>query len=194
VDPNQVLDAIVPAQAPKLAADVAVREAVLFALEMVMEGWEHVEQAAGLHDRADAVVGQPFQVCLSGFDVLLDHGPAPQPTKSFLADIPFILVPQFTQTRIVQSRNLMQHGVEVSRSGFWHTRDQKVIAAGALSETRDEWKAPGEVDLLLGDATKARERLGWRAETSFEELVKLMVDNDWMLAREERVLAAHSGG
>jgi GDPmannose 4,6-dehydratase len=53
---------------------------------------------------------------------------------------------------------------------------------------------PSEVDLLLGDATKARERLGWRPETSFEELVKLMVDNDWMLAREERVLAAHRGG
>jgi GDPmannose 4,6-dehydratase len=53
---------------------------------------------------------------------------------------------------------------------------------------------PSEVDLLLGDATKARERLGWRPETSFEELVKLMVDNDWMLAREERVLAAHRNG
>ena len=37
---------------------------------------------------------------------------------------------------------------------------------------------PSEVDLLLGDATKARERLGWRPETSFEELVKLIVDND----------------
>jgi GDPmannose 4,6-dehydratase len=53
---------------------------------------------------------------------------------------------------------------------------------------------PSEVDLLLGDASKARERLGWRPETSFEELVKLMVDNDWMLAREERVLAAHRNG
>src|SRR5258708_7340337 len=35
---------------------------------------------------------------------------------------------------------------------------------------------PSEVDLLLGDASKARERLGWRPETSFDELVKLMVD------------------
>jgi GDPmannose 4,6-dehydratase len=52
---------------------------------------------------------------------------------------------------------------------------------------------PSEVDLLLGDATKARERLGWRPETTFPELVKLMVDSDWMLAREERVLAAHRG-
>jgi GDPmannose 4,6-dehydratase len=53
---------------------------------------------------------------------------------------------------------------------------------------------PSEVDLLQGDATKARERLGWRPETSFRELVTLMVESDWMQAREERVLAAHRGG
>jgi GDPmannose 4,6-dehydratase len=52
---------------------------------------------------------------------------------------------------------------------------------------------PSEVDLLLGDATKARQRLGWRPETTFPELVKLMVDSDWMQARAERVLAAHRG-
>jgi GDPmannose 4,6-dehydratase len=53
---------------------------------------------------------------------------------------------------------------------------------------------PSEVDLLLGDASKARERLGWRPETSFEDLVKLMVNNDWMIAREERLLFAHRSG
>ncbi len=37
---------------------------------------------------------------------------------------------------------------------------------------------PAEVDLLVGDASKARERLGWEPEVSFEELVKLMVDAD----------------
>ncbi len=50
---------------------------------------------------------------------------------------------------------------------------------------------PSEVDLLLGDATKAQQRLGWRPATSFADLVKLMVDHDWMLAREERALAVH---
>jgi GDPmannose 4,6-dehydratase len=47
---------------------------------------------------------------------------------------------------------------------------------------------PSEVDLLLGDASKARERLGWHPRTSFEELVRLMVDFDWALARKERLL------
>ena len=45
---------------------------------------------------------------------------------------------------------------------------------------------PTEVDLLLGDATKAREKLGWQPRTSFRELVNLMVDEDWKLARAER--------
>ncbi|HEX9983048.1 MAG TPA: GDP-mannose 4,6-dehydratase [Thermoanaerobaculia bacterium] len=44
---------------------------------------------------------------------------------------------------------------------------------------------PTEVDLLLGDATKAREQLGWTPRTSFEDLVCLMVDADLRLAAEE---------
>ena len=37
---------------------------------------------------------------------------------------------------------------------------------------------PTEVDLLLGDASKAKNKLGWEAKTSLEELVKIMVDSD----------------
>ncbi len=37
---------------------------------------------------------------------------------------------------------------------------------------------PAEVDLLIGDASKARERLGWEPKVSFAELVTMMVDND----------------
>lgn len=37
---------------------------------------------------------------------------------------------------------------------------------------------PAEVDILIGDATKARQKLGWELSVSFEELVKLMVDAD----------------
>ncbi len=46
---------------------------------------------------------------------------------------------------------------------------------------------PTEVDYLLGDASKARRQLGWTPRTSFEELVRLMMDSDLELAqREER--------
>jgi GDPmannose 4,6-dehydratase len=42
---------------------------------------------------------------------------------------------------------------------------------------------PAEVDHLIGDYGKAKERLGWEPRTSFEELVKLMVDSDVELLR-----------
>ena len=41
---------------------------------------------------------------------------------------------------------------------------------------------PSEVDLLIGDATKARTVLGWRPKTAFRDLVRLMVDADIALA------------
>ncbi|GIU86123.1 MAG: GDP-mannose 4,6-dehydratase [Acidimicrobiia bacterium] len=37
---------------------------------------------------------------------------------------------------------------------------------------------PAEVDLLIGDASKAREKLGWEPRVSFEELVQMMYEND----------------
>lgn len=47
---------------------------------------------------------------------------------------------------------------------------------------------PAEVDLLLGDATKARERLGWKPTVTFKQLVRLMTDHDLNLARREQAL------
>ena len=44
---------------------------------------------------------------------------------------------------------------------------------------------PTEVDLLVGDASKARDRLGWKPKTSFAELVKEMVASDLAEARRE---------
>jgi GDPmannose 4,6-dehydratase len=45
---------------------------------------------------------------------------------------------------------------------------------------------PTEVDLLIGDSTKARERLQWKPKVSFVELVHRMVDSDLALAAAER--------
>jgi GDPmannose 4,6-dehydratase len=47
---------------------------------------------------------------------------------------------------------------------------------------------PTEVDFLCGDASKARAKLGWSPKTNFAELVKLMIDNDLELARQETTL------
>jgi GDPmannose 4,6-dehydratase len=45
---------------------------------------------------------------------------------------------------------------------------------------------PAEVDHLLGDAGKARKLLGWTPRTTFKDLVALMVDHDFELARREQ--------
>ena len=47
---------------------------------------------------------------------------------------------------------------------------------------------PTEVDFLLGDPTKAKEKLGWEPRVSFKELVKMMVEHDLELARQEKTL------
>jgi GDPmannose 4,6-dehydratase len=48
---------------------------------------------------------------------------------------------------------------------------------------------PTEVDFLLGDASKARAKLGWAPKVGFRELVRMMVDHDMELARGERLLS-----
>jgi GDPmannose 4,6-dehydratase len=45
---------------------------------------------------------------------------------------------------------------------------------------------PAEVDLLIGDASKAREKLGWSARTRFTDLVALMVEADIKLLADQR--------
>jgi len=49
---------------------------------------------------------------------------------------------------------------------------------------------PAEVDLLIGDATKAKKTLGWQSKTPFVDLVTMMVDGDLdLVARQQRELA-----
>ena len=45
----------------------------------------------------------------------------------------------------------------------------------------DSLKRPAEVDLLVGDASKAERELGWKPKTNFEQLIRLMVDADLKL-------------
>jgi GDPmannose 4,6-dehydratase len=89
-----------------------------------------------------------------------------------------------------------------------------VAAAGTLLDMKIEWKGDGvdevgidtrsgrtlvrvdpryfrptEVETLLGDATKARQKLGWAAEVSFPELVAEMVESDLDLAKRDAMVA-----
>jgi GDPmannose 4,6-dehydratase len=89
-----------------------------------------------------------------------------------------------------------------------------VVAAGSLLDMQIEWQGDGvdevgidtvtgrklvrvdpryfrptEVETLLGDATKARQKLGWTAEVSFPELVAEMVEADLDLANRDALVA-----
>jgi GDPmannose 4,6-dehydratase len=50
---------------------------------------------------------------------------------------------------------------------------------------------PAEVDLLLGDAAKAKAKLGWQPKVNFKQLAKMMTEADWKLARRERAMRDH---
>jgi GDPmannose 4,6-dehydratase len=75
------------------------------------------------------------------------------------------------------------------------THSVREFAERAFSHVGLDWKKyveidrryfrPSEVDILQGDASKARKNLGWRPKTGFAELVKLMVDADVRLLHEK---------
>jgi GDPmannose 4,6-dehydratase len=66
-------------------------------------------------------------------------------------------------------------------------------------EVDPEYYRPTEIDCLVGDASKAREQLGWQPRTKFRKLVEIMVDADRQILRDslsgeaERRLSARAG-
>lgn len=70
-------------------------------------------------------------------------------------------------------------GVTIAWSGEAETEEGRDAATGKLRiRINPAFYRPAEVELLIGDATKAAEQLGWRPQTSLEELCALMVDAD----------------
>jgi len=51
---------------------------------------------------------------------------------------------------------------------------------------------PAEVDILLGDSTKAQKQLGWEPKVSFDQLINMMIKSDLELANKEKIL--HDAG
>lgn len=58
--------------------------------------------------------------------------------------------------------------------------------------TSEKYKRPNEVNHLLGDSTMAQKKLGWKIETKFDDLVKMMVDSDLQSAEREKVLITNN--
>jgi GDPmannose 4,6-dehydratase len=76
-------------------------------------------------------------------------------------------------------------GIELSWSGEGvHEQGRDAKSGKVLVEVDPRYFRPTEVDLLLGDPSKAREKLGWTPTHSLEELVRDMMHGD--LAEAER--------
>lgn len=65
----------------------------------------------------------------------------------------------------------------------WQGKDENEIGIDSktgkvLVKVDPVYYRPVEVDLLIGDASKAKEKLGWEPKVKFDELVKIMVDSD----------------
>ena len=85
----------------------------------------------------------------------------------------------------------------VIATGETHSVKEFLVAAAEYAgidweervEIDQRYFRPTEVDLLIGDPSKARRKLGWTPKVSFEELVRMMVDADMeSAAREKRAL------
>ena len=61
-----------------------------------------------------------------------------------------------------------------------------IVSGKTLIRIDPRYFRPAEVDLLLGDATKAKEKLGWEPKVKFNDLVKIMTKADWKLAQREK--------
>ena len=76
-----------------------------------------------------------------------------------------------------------------SEIGDYRSEKQENLSPGSVIVRIDpRYFRPTEVDTLLGDASKAREKLGWAPRISFNELVKEMVEKDLELAKRDALV------
>lgn len=73
--------------------------------------------------------------------------------------------------------------LQIDFKWLWHGKGTKEIGIDqktgkTLIRIDPKYYRPAEVDLLLGDASKAKEKLGWKPKTTFEKLVKIMLEAD----------------
>ncbi|WP_036165279.1 GDP-mannose 4,6-dehydratase [Massilia sp. 9096] len=87
-----------------------------------------------------------------------------------------------------QGEGVHERGVVASVNG---DNAPGVATGQAIIVVDPQYFRPTEVETLLGDPGKARERLGWEPRTSFESLVQEMVARDLDTARRHKLLASH---
>ncbi|MDP1683941.1 GDP-mannose 4,6-dehydratase [Hydrogenophaga sp.] len=78
----------------------------------------------------------------------------------------------------------------VNEKGYWINREVG-NPAHPIVEVDPRYFRPTEVETLLGDPTKAKEKLGWEPRTTFAELVSEMVREDFKSAKRDELVKQH---
>jgi GDPmannose 4,6-dehydratase len=151
--------------------DMALCSGILFNHESERRGLEFVTRKITWHAAA-IKLGRRDELRLGNLDAKRDWGYA----KDYV-DAMWLMLQQETPEDFVIATgetNTVRRCVEIAF-------DQAGIAWEPYVKIDDSLKRPAEVDLLVGDPAKAKRVLGWEPTTSFEQLIRLMVDSDLRL-------------
>jgi GDPmannose 4,6-dehydratase len=154
--------------------DLHAVSGILFNHESERRGLEFVTRKITWHAAA-IKLGQRDHVTLGNLDAERDWGYA----KDYVEAMWLMLQQDTPEDYVIATgkANSVRHCVEIAFDQVGLDWEQYVRTDPGLVR-------PAEVDHLIGDSTKAKERLGWEPKTSFEELIRLMVDADLeLLAR-----------
>ena len=148
--------------------DMHLASGILFNHESPRRGLEFVTRKITWHAAA-IKLGKKDELRLGNLDAKRDWGFA----KDYVEAMWLMLQHDTPEDFVIATgeTNTVRRCVEVAF-------DQAGIDWESHVVIDDAFKRPAEVDLLVGDPAKAKRVLGWEPQTSFEELIRLMVDAD----------------
>jgi GDPmannose 4,6-dehydratase len=140
------------------------------------------------------MLGQQDELLLGNMDAKRDWGYAPEYVEGMWrilqAEKPddYVLATNQTETvrRFIEesfkyfNEEIIWQGEGVKEIGILKSSGKKVIGIN------ERYFRPTEVELLIGDYSKAKRDLGWEPKTKFEDLVKIMVKSDYEKLKERK--------
>ena len=82
-------------------------------------------------------------------------------------------------------KSIRWEGNGIDEKGYDEETNNLIVAVD------ERYFRPAEVETLLGDSTKAMEKLGWQPKISFEDMVYEMMDNDISIAKKDALIKEH---
>jgi GDPmannose 4,6-dehydratase len=148
--------------------DMHLSSGILFNHESPRRGLEFVTRKISWHAAA-IKLGQRDELRLGNLDAKRDWGYA----KDYVEAMWLMLQQDTPEDFVIATgeTNTVRRCVEIAF-------DQVGVDPEPYVKIDDAFKRPAEVDLLVGDSSKAKRVLGWEPGTSFEQLIRLMVDAD----------------